>query len=406
MTNNWQHVLSWSTVALALTACTSASMPETTWFKGNTHAHTTICGHADTSPDSVALWYYERGYHFLILSEHNHYIDPATVNLPDPRREDFILVPGEEVTGKRHVHTTAMNIQEYVQEGSLQKVDQDASPEERLRQTIAELRIPATETKTEILQRHTKDIYAAGGVPILNHPNWQSGLQAHEILPAKDLHMFELYNGHPDVQNWGADEHIAVEAKWDSLLTAGMLILGVSSDDAHHFQEYTDRTSNPGRGWVMVDSDGQLTPDAITGAMARGRFYASNGVMLSSVASDPDTYKVRVDTAATRRETASRYVVGKRDHATTAGYLIEFIGDGGQRLASTTTEEGRYKIKDMAQYVRAKITYTRQRDDGTYESFFAWTQPQFLDERADLLAEDLVLHGPHHHAHPHGDHEH
>jgi len=36
------------------------------WYMGNTHAHTKICGH----------------YNFLILSEHNHFIDPDTVQLP------------------------------------------------------------------------------------------------------------------------------------------------------------------------------------------------------------------------------------------------------------------------------------------------------------------------------------
>ena len=51
------------------------------WYKGNTHVHTTLCGHADTTPDAVAQWYHDRGYNFLILSEHNKFIDPSTVEL-------------------------------------------------------------------------------------------------------------------------------------------------------------------------------------------------------------------------------------------------------------------------------------------------------------------------------------
>ena len=31
--------------------------------------------------------------------EHNQFIDPQTVKMPTNRREDFILIPGEEVTG-------------------------------------------------------------------------------------------------------------------------------------------------------------------------------------------------------------------------------------------------------------------------------------------------------------------
>ena len=85
---------------------------KTTWYRGNTHVHTELCGHADSHPDSVSKWYLDRDYNFLILSEHNRFIDPKTVKLPADRRKDFILVPGQEVTGRRHIHTTAMNVNE------------------------------------------------------------------------------------------------------------------------------------------------------------------------------------------------------------------------------------------------------------------------------------------------------
>jgi hypothetical protein len=32
-------------------------------------------------PNAVAQWYHDRGYNFLILSEHNKFIDPSTVQL-------------------------------------------------------------------------------------------------------------------------------------------------------------------------------------------------------------------------------------------------------------------------------------------------------------------------------------
>src|SRR3954453_17862800 len=81
----------------------TAAEPELHWYRGNTHAHTVRCGHADSEPEAVAKWYLDREYNFLCLSEHNQFIDPATVKLPDDRRKDFILVPGEEITGK-NVH--------------------------------------------------------------------------------------------------------------------------------------------------------------------------------------------------------------------------------------------------------------------------------------------------------------
>ncbi len=191
------------------------------WFKGNTHAHTVISGHADTHPDSVALWYLERDYNFLILSEHNHFIDPESIHLPKNRRKDFILIPGEEVSDYKHIHTTGMNISrevfpQYPTELSTVKNNQFEN------------------FKIYLMQKHTDSIKNANGIPILNHPNWNSGASAADIQKVERLHMIELYNGHPDVHNWGNEQHASVEIKWDSLLTSGRKIYGVSSDDANY----------------------------------------------------------------------------------------------------------------------------------------------------------------------------
>lgn len=365
----------------------------TIWFKGNTHAHTILCGHADTTPDSVALWYLDRGYHFLILSEHNHFIDPDSVNLPMQRRSDFILIPGEEVTGHKHIHTTGMNTQKYIGGIPLMQSDNTLSREEWLKQQIAALGKPISESKTEIMQRHTDDILNAGGLPILNHPNWNSGAQPHEILSVKGLHLLELYNGHPDVNNWGAEEHLSVEEKWDSLLTAGMLVLGISSDDAHQFKEWNEKTSNPGRGWVMVNSERKLTANDITGAVAKGKFYATNGVILKKLHHSSARYEVQIDTAQTFKELSSPYVTGKIEIKGKEGFMISFIGENGKVMQSGSLLESVYKISDETGYLRSKISFTRKNSDGMYESFFAWTQPQFLDDRDQFLNSGHILTG-------------
>jgi hypothetical protein len=40
------------------------------WWKGNTHTHT-WWSDGDSPPESVSSWYRERGYNFLVLSDHN-----------------------------------------------------------------------------------------------------------------------------------------------------------------------------------------------------------------------------------------------------------------------------------------------------------------------------------------------
>src|SRR4051812_4279538 len=94
-------------ILLLLSLTGLAAAGEARWWRGNTHTHTVVCGHADSTPDAVARWYLDRGYNFLCLSEHNKFIDPKTVALPAPRRDDFVLVPGEELTDQK-VHMTAL----------------------------------------------------------------------------------------------------------------------------------------------------------------------------------------------------------------------------------------------------------------------------------------------------------
>lgn len=387
--------------SLFLLACNAgqeiAEKEPTVWFKGNTHAHTVVCGHADTSPDSVALWYLERDYNFLILSEHNNFINPDSVNLPANRRTDFILIPGEEVTGRQAIHSTGMNVQHYV----------EGQPDYPYAGTEAATESTAIrpENKTDVIQQHTDSILDAGGLPILNHPNFVSGAQVSDIRPVKRLHLFELYNGHPQVYNFGNEQHIAVEAKWDSLLTSGMLILGISSDDAHQFQTWGANVSNPGRGWVMVNSRGDLSADAITGAMARGDFYATNGVMLSEIYHSADHYAIDIDTAATNLAMGSPYIIGKKDSLGQVGYKLEFFGDGGTLLHTTSDISVDFPINYDGSYIRGKVSFTRQLSDGQFETFYAWTQPRFLDERAAMLDNNEVWTPAHDHEHGH-DHGH
>ncbi|MCG8308397.1 MAG: CehA/McbA family metallohydrolase [Cytophagales bacterium] len=351
---------------LFFTACTrkeKSASDAYRWYKGNTHTHTVLCGHADTHPDTVAQWYLDRDYNFLILSEHNMFIDPEEVKLPENRRKDFILIPGEEVSDYAHIHTTAMNIRRVV---PTQYPDELSTVKNN----------PFDNFKVYLMQKHTDSIRSAGGIPILNHPNWQSGASASDIGQVERLHMIELYNGHPDVNNWGTATHASMEQKWDSLLTAGRKIYGVSSDDAHFFQEWAADVSNPGRGWVMVKSK-ELSPEAITGAMASGDFYSSSGVMLSRVETDQEKYTVTADTSATYEAIESPFVLGYKSRERNDGFFVEFISDHGQVLKKMNGPSASFEVPEGKTYVRAKVTYSRTRGSGS-QQFFAWTQPVFI----------------------------
>jgi len=326
------------------------------WFRGNTHAHTEHCGHADSSPEYVAKWYHDHGYHFLILSEHNQFIDPQTVQLPENKRSDFILIPGEEITGEKDIHTTAMNINKVIHWSY------------------------DNEKKSAIIQDHVDGTIEAGGQAILNHPNFRYAISVKDIHPVKNLYMFELFNGHPQVNNHGNDKHPSTEVMWDQLLTKGMLIYGVSSDDAHHFQEFGRAKSNPGRGWVMVRAS-KLTSDEITNAMLHGDFYSSSGVFLKTCDRGPKSYGVEIDDRKTKKACSSPELRGKQVEKGESGYKISFIGPNGNLLKEIKGLKGSCRIDKSDAYVRARITFTRKRQEGGYEEYYAWGQPVFTDGR-------------------------
>jgi hypothetical protein len=331
------------------------------WYRGNTHAHTTRCGHADSEPEAVAQWYLDRGYHFLCLSEHNQFIDPATVKLPEGRRSDFILIPGQEITGEK-VHMTGLNVEKLV--GHL-------------------VRGP----NGKVIQAYTDFTRQVGGAPIINHPNFMWALSVSDIRPVRNCFLFELHNGHPSVNNGGDATRPSTEKMWDDLLTDGMVIYGVSSDDMHELKHVDRSRSNPGRGWVMVRAP-ELTPDAITDALDRGDFYATSGVMLSAVELTEKAYRVSIDETATSAEIAKPEAIGELLSPGTEkpGYRIEFVGPGGATLASADGPDATYPRDPGVAYFRARITLVREAH-GELRRFRAWTQPVFQDGRLPKFAK-------------------
>ncbi|MDX2415369.1 MAG: CehA/McbA family metallohydrolase [Bacteroidales bacterium] len=344
-------------IVLLLYSCGLNRNKEIQWFKGNTHAHTTLSD-GNALPDDVVSWYYDKGYNFLILTDHNLFIDPDTMKIPSGLRNDFILIPGIEVTGKRAIHSTGLNVNAYVHPGL------------------------EYNSKTEVIQSHVDSIRATNGIPILNHPNFGSGAQVADIMEVKGLFLIELYNGHPSVHNFGFIgedySHIPVEAKWDSLLSLGKRIYGLASDDTHHYDEYNKFKANPGRGWVMVKSK-ELSADAIVMAIQEGDFYASNGVMLRSLSIRDKSYNLEVDPIATEIVLRSPDLRGDIVETEKPGYRIEFIGLDGEIMQSTEGLSAKYKIRNETGYIRARAIYCRKTADNKYEKLFAWTQPVFLE---------------------------
>ena len=77
-------------------------------------------------------------------------------------------------------------------------------------------------------------------------------------LQKDNLNFFEVYNGHPGVNNLGDETHVSSERMWDIINAKRLteldlpLLYGLGTDDGHSYHKIPSRASEPGRGWVMV----------------------------------------------------------------------------------------------------------------------------------------------------------
>src|SRR5262245_25294411 len=281
-----------------------APAPRVRWYKGNTHTHT-LNSDGDSSPDDVTKWYRRHGYQFLVLTDHNVLTSVEALNALHGLDDQFLVIRGEEVTdrfGTKPIHINGFDVSRLVDpQGGSSVVD--------------------------VIQRDVDAIRAVKGIPSINHPNFGWAISADELKQVRNTKLFEIFNGHPQVNNLGSGDVPGLEEVWDALLSGGLLLYGLAVDDAHHFTRPEDRTaSRPGQGWVVVRAD-TLTPRAILDAMERGDFYSSTGVELSEYTVDETSITITI-----RATTFSKY-------------RVQFIGRGGKVLSETTSSSATYQFR-------------------------------------------------------------
>lgn len=297
------------------------------WYKGNLHTHTNLSD-GDEHPRRVVNWYKDHNYNFLVISDHNILVE--TKYMDTDKDDDFLLIPGEEVTGsfeRRPVHLNGININKLVpvQQGS---------------------------SVGNMVQNNVDAIHEAGGIAMLNHPTWRKAISAKDVLNVKGCELLEVYNM-TETNNFAAGGAPSMEMFWDSLLSNNIIIYGTATDDAHNFiGEFSSRSlHHPGRGWVYVRAN-ELTADAITSALKNGDFYASTGVEIKNITITDKEYKLEI--------AASQWFY----------YSTFFIGKDGKVLKEDYSSTPSYQFKGDELYVRAKIFCST----GAY----AITQPKFL----------------------------
>jgi len=300
--------------------------PAGRWYKGNTHAHT-INSDGDSTPLDVATWYREHGYQFVVLTDHNVLTPVDALNGLLGLEEQFLVVKGEEITdpfGGKPLHINGLDVGSQIPpQGGTSVAD--------------------------VLQRDVDAIRQAKGVPHINHPNFGWAITRDELQQVRNNRLFEIFNGHPMVNNLGGGGVPGMEEVWDAILSNGTLLYGIAVDDAHTFKDPANpNVPAPGRGWVVIRAP-RLDARALVDALERGDFYASTGVELTDYRANARQMIVAVKTTAFSK------------------YRIQFIGKGGRVLRESLEPAATYDMRGDEGYVRARIVESNGR--------MAWCQP-------------------------------
>jgi len=319
-------VLTMVSAAVPLQQQTAPVETASRWYKGNTHTHT-LNSDGDSTPDDVVRWYREHGYQFLVLTDHNFLTSVDGLNALHGADGKFLVIKGEEVTDRyedKSLHINGLDVNAVVPpQGGSSVVD--------------------------VLQNNVDAIRRANGIPHINHPSFRWSITAQELQRVRNNRLFEIFNGHPQVNNAGGGGVPGLEEVWDAILTDGTLLYGIAVDDAHVFKAPGNPdVSGPGRGWVAVRAP-RLEARALLDALERGDFYASTGVELSDYRASTRQIAVTVKATAFSK------------------YRIQFIGKGGRVLREVTEPAATYEIRGNEGYVRARVLESNGR--------MAWAQP-------------------------------
>ncbi len=411
------------------------------WFKGNLHTHT-LWSDGDDYPEMVADWYKRNGYHFLGLSDHNKIQEGSVwfelkqpvslkgevvqrgggavlqkyqqrfgadwvelreaagkrevrlkplseyrVHLEEPGK--FLMIPSEEITSSwtkpktatepersGPVHINVTNPREFI---GPQNSDNALEVMRRVLENVAAQR-----------EKTGQPMFAH-----INHPNFRWGITVEELMKVELEKFFEVYNGHPGVENDGDATRLSMDAMWDAMLTFRLtelklpVVYGVGVDDSHHYHDIKLGKSNAGRGWVMVRAK-HLTPEAIVNAMDAGDFYSSSGVTLSDVQRGEKELSVTIQ--GEPGVTYTTQFIGTRKGFDAKSELMtppaekqprrtlphrRYSKDIGAVLAEVKGTNARYTMKGDEIYVRAKIISSKPKVNGSVAGEFetAWTQP-------------------------------
>ncbi len=371
---------------------------DTNFYKGNLHAHS-YWSDGNHYPEMVMDWYKTNGYHFAVLSDHNVLQtgkkwlhanrNETTIKAYNAYVESFGNEWVEEETRDDSLFVRLYTLEEYSgyfdEPGSFLTIPAeeitdafDGKPVHMNAINLASLIPPQHgQSISDVLERTANAIkYQADTLDqplfsFINHPNFGWALTTEHLVRATGFRFFEVFNGHPSVRNYGDSLHPATETMWDEANFARLqqgtaILMGIATDDTHHYHEFRPGKANPGRGWVMVRAR-KLDSSDILQALEKGNFYASTGVVLEDFSVTSKHYRIIISDEPGIR------------------YTIQFIGckkgnNHAEILAEITGTKAEYRFTGDELFVRAKVISSKIKSNPFAEGDreVAWLQPVVL----------------------------
>lgn len=399
------------------------------WWRGNLHTHS-LWSDGNDFPEMITKWYFDQGYHFLALTDHNvlsqgerwmnlvtieqragttalekyvaelgvDWVETREKSKPDKNdqttgtdetaetikqvrlrgldeyrgkyeaTDKFLLIAAEEISDR------AMGVPVHMNAMNLQSVISPLSGSTVIEAINNNLRA-AQEQATQ------------NGEPImvhLNHPNFGWAVTAEELAEVTNERFFEVYNGHPSVNHLGDATRPGVEKMWDiaNTIRIGELnadpMFGLATDDSHHYHGQANRDATTGRGWVMVRAK-HLNPVSLIEAMNKGEFYSSSGVELLALNFDSDKKVLSLQIKPQDGVTFETRFIGTRksyDKGSTvqldaAGKPIRatrvYSNDVGKVLMTSDALEPIYQFAGDELFVRAVVTSSRDHENPSFK---------------------------------------
>lgn len=299
--------------AATTTADTTPSIKPRGFLKGQLHAHTGNSGDSETDPRVAARWYAERGYDFVVFTDHN-----VVTELSPP--QGMLLIRGVELTQ------------------NMSYCEPAPEPGDRCLLHVSALFVAPSEpiafgrpkglARVDLYGRAVEKALSLGGIAQLDHPNFHHGADLSILLAlaARGVTLLEVENAAVDSGNEGDAKHPSTEALWDAALDKGAKVLATATDDAHHYDDAASVRARGeiayvgDRGFVMVRAE--KTEASIRAALEKGAFYASTGVILSRVEIGREGMEVEV--APESGPATIEVIAGGKVIASEKGYSLRF----------------------------------------------------------------------------------